>query len=170
MSTLTREHRQALADIGGWPISGCLHSPDTAIPHLRCSMQGGSQLGERWPRGSGYQCGPRGIRVGTPSPRDAGFIIAWTALHAYAATISRSVREALRDVDARARRHQVDSPPWLRGEPEWVCAAWYRDVYQPWVIDDAALREQRTRLLSTALGLDHDEPEDLLELLAATSS
>ena len=69
MSTLTREHRQALADIGGWPISGCLHSPDTAIPHLRTSMQGGSQLGERWPRGTGYQCGPRGIRVGTPTPR-----------------------------------------------------------------------------------------------------
>jgi len=43
-------------------------------------------------------------------------------------------------------------------------------VYQPWVSDAAALREQRTRLLSTALGLDYDEPEDLLELLAATSS
>jgi len=80
------------------------------------------------------------------------------------------VREALRDVDARARRHQVDSPTWLRDEPEWVCAAWHRDVYQPWVADAAALREQRTRLLSTALGLDHDEPEDLLELLASTSS
>jgi len=170
VSTLTREHRQALADIGGWPISGCLHSPDTTISYLRCSMQGGSQLGERWPPGTGYQCGPRGIRVATPTRRDAGFIISWTGLHAYAATISRSVREALRDVDARARRHQGDSPPWLRGEPQWVCAAWHRDVYQPWVIDAAALREQRTRLLSTAFGLDHDEPEDLLELLAATSS
>ncbi len=170
MSTLTREHRQALADIGGWPISGCLHSPDTAIPHLRCSMQGGTQLGGTWPPGTGYQCGPRGIRVGTPTPRDAGFTIAWTALHAYADTISRPVREALRDVDARTRHHQVESPPWLRAEPEWVWAAWHRDVYQPWVIEAAALREQRDRLLSTALGLDHDEPEDLLELLATTSS
>ncbi len=76
----------------------------------------------------------------------------------------RGVERAVR---SGAQFDVVETQP---GADHWVCAAWHRDVYQPWVIEAAALRERRTRLLSTALGLDHDEPEDLLELLAATSS
>jgi len=164
MNTMTREHRRALAAIGGWAIAVCLHSPDSGIPHLRASMMGGSQL-HGWPHGTGYQCGSRGISIGGTFGHEPLFVITWPQLRAYATAIPAATRGALRDVSARGQEHQLHAPSWPPILSAAERAAYDRDVWEPWSRQGRQIRAEQVRLLRLALDLEHTEPEDLLDLL-----
>jgi len=86
---------------------------------------------------------------------------------AYAASITAATRAALREVDAREREHQSNHPPGKRG----LTAEQQDTLYRETLAHSAQgqrIRAERDRLLRVALDLDHDEPEDLLELLATS--
>jgi hypothetical protein len=163
MTPMAREHREALAAIGGWSIADCLAYPEFGIAHLKTSGYGGTHLpGEQWPEGTGFQCARQGIHIGGGVTGGLVlFTITWTALAAYARTLTERHRRALKDVRARGISNQQNSPEWLRGEPDWVFHAWYRDVYQPHLEEYRAIREAEVTAIRAALGLDEGEQLDL---------
>jgi len=160
---LPREHREALACIGGWAIADCLSRPESGIPHLRQSMMGGTHLqGEQWPEGTGFNCGRTGIQIGGRlTGQGALFTITWTALATYARTVPEHHRVVLREIRGRSVAHQQNSPQWLGGEPDWVFDAWYRDVYLPHMTEYREIRKAEKDAIRAALGLDKGEQLDL---------
>jgi len=155
-TSLPRKHREALACIGGWAHRRLLSRPESGIPHLRQSMMGGTHLqGEQWPEGTGFNCGRTGIQIGGRlTGQETLFTITWTALAAYAHTVPEHHRVVLREIGGRSVAHQQNSPQWLRGEPDWVLDAWYRDVYLPHVTEYHEIRKAEKDAIRAALGLD----------------
>lgn len=185
MTLTDRRAQQILRPYGDWQVADIVIDPESAISDAKSRMSGTNAYvvdGQRWD----MRTTSKGIELGDSDPRE---VLGWVQVKRIARAAPEHLRVALVDNRSRYNLHARDYPRFTVTAEAAGCGpmnyigpltpsqALYVEQYEAfiasgvqsrWEATQAALVDERSRLIDEALPLAAATPEpvDLLELLA----